>query len=802
MDHHPFPFKNQSSITVALIGPYSLFSGLTYDGFEVVGGMDQLNITALGDLNQWGDPSWFYWNQVALEIAINDVNRDPTVLSNTTIRIKRFNNGNGKYEGSEGSLGRAMALAYDIANNHQDVVAVFGDFYGRTMISDGEVYSYYKIPQCTGSTTLLKLASRTNYPYYFQLFPATGWVESIGITLKTWHVTRVGLVCSGGTANELCDQIVQVLSIKFDIQFLVRVSVDDPKPLGYIAQKLGQADARYIILIASPSDTAQIYFGLATKYNLVGSKYVWFTANQPIFGKNATAQWGSDYFKFARGMMFPMGYNSMNSYMDQLANEYVKEVQEFQAPWGISYYLYYVDGLDATFNLVPFAATDINVTTFSYLNNSKPVFYDGGSTPPPDSPQFTYATITSSSSTGTTLIFFAASGIALNFVFIGFLLFFWNIKSFHLGSKILTIIIIIGSLPSYIANMLYLNQVTVLGCLMRQWLQTCSFAVIYGTLLAKNTRLLVVYTSKDKLTTAATKEFRYICLAAGLIVVEIVLLVTWTVYSNWIVIDIMIPRDLVQQVCVNTASSKIIPIEAVLWAYNGVIILGLYFMSYYTRRVPPIHSDSNKLLISVSPSDHDSQHEELIEAVLIYLNTTSPILMDMSPRIISMANTWALKGNAKPHTKTSKLAHSTSFAQSHSQTGSIKNRNVMQTSDMYPVFYLQTGFGLMECWRKGIAFILTQHEKTFLNIISGLEEQVSHPAAFLVTAPSLVWNEKKVKFMLIDDGSQGMQERFVWKGVGGRGVLIDFPVVGKGKEFSERFSKMTGRNIVGTKTAL
>ncbi|KAI9336700.1 hypothetical protein BDR26DRAFT_474630 [Obelidium mucronatum] len=141
----------------------------------------------MSDMSLWGYSSWWYWNQQAMKFAIDQINMDPSILPNTTIKIKRFNNNaylDRQRASSPGasSPGAAMLVAQEIAIHHPDVIAVFGDFLPRDLAADAEVYSYFQIPQCAGSTLQSSMWDRNKYGYYFQTMALTGYAESIALT--------------------------------------------------------------------------------------------------------------------------------------------------------------------------------------------------------------------------------------------------------------------------------------------------------------------------------------------------------------------------------------------------------------------------------------------------------------------------------------------------------------------------------------------------------------------------------------------------------------------------------------------
>ncbi|KAJ3030583.1 UNVERIFIED_CONTAM: hypothetical protein HDU68_008476 [Siphonaria sp. JEL0065] len=251
--------KNQSSITVAIIGPYNWLPGLTFNRYELVGGYESLDIKKYSNLTRWNVDSWWFWNQYAVGKGIDHINSDPTVLPNTTIKIKRFRNSRYGMGRSDPACG--ISLANEIVNKHPDVVAVFGDFYGNDIMASGEVYSHYKIPMCSGSAVNPQLLNRHNYPYYLQTASLTGFADAIALTLQKWNVKRVALIDTHpfSTSGSYCGYISRVLESK-GFNILAQIVIAS---LDIIAQTLSHVDARYIILCSDPGTANYLYYSFA-----------------------------------------------------------------------------------------------------------------------------------------------------------------------------------------------------------------------------------------------------------------------------------------------------------------------------------------------------------------------------------------------------------------------------------------------------------------------------------------------------------------------------------------------------------
>ncbi|KAJ3030579.1 UNVERIFIED_CONTAM: hypothetical protein HDU68_008472 [Siphonaria sp. JEL0065] len=502
--------KAQSSITVGFIGPYEWLPGLTYNGSLVVGGYDQINITIMSDLDQWGLKSWWYWNQQAMHFAIEMINQDPTILPNTTIKIKRFNNHQYYKKRKNGSPGKAIAVAQEIVEEHEDVIAVFGDFFPNTMSADAEIYGYYKIPQCTGTVILTSLWDRFKYGYYFQTYALTGYAESIALLLRKWNVNRIAMIDTHSFSDPYsnCGYVSRVLE-KQGFEILARINTGETLDIDYIIKALGRVDARYIMMCGSVEGNSKMYFELAHRKQFVGPEYVWFTDNMP-FGSTPEdiERWGPDYYKHARGIYQTFGSNVGTQEMDDHELKLLKAINDFQAPWGPIFPV--------------FARTDVQLSKIDYVDGLRPLFYDGGSIPPPDGPTYTTLLISSDTPQASLLTAFMITGLVIS---IGFsIIIFINQKktAIRSGSVTFLSIMTLGSIPAYVANSMYIGVPSSFKCESTLWLQLASFVLMTSAMVFKNLRIILIYTTKVKLPKYLVQDWFWVVVLASLLVVEMV----------------------------------------------------------------------------------------------------------------------------------------------------------------------------------------------------------------------------------------------------------------------------------------
>ncbi|KAI9331063.1 periplasmic binding protein-like I [Obelidium mucronatum] len=329
--------KNQSFITFAIVGPYSWIPGLTYDGFLVVDGYEQINISELSDFDNWGPQTtglgpWFYFNQLGYTLAIEAINNNPDILPNTTIRIKRFNTEviGGLGKGHMG--GAAMIVAQEIASQHPDVVAVFGEFFTQTTIFSAQVYSHNQLPFCGCTQASKDLLDKNKYPYYIQTMPITGYGETAALLLQKWNVKRIVILTNNRfeAAGNLCYDVAAALK-KSDIEIISVIEFVNFLDASLVETQLSKVDARYMFVCTNPEAFSRLYYGLAKLKRFVGPEYVWFSTNIIQGVQNGIELYGKEYYKESRGIMIPTVMNFPSNYSEMLYRSVVENLNQEQS---------------------------------------------------------------------------------------------------------------------------------------------------------------------------------------------------------------------------------------------------------------------------------------------------------------------------------------------------------------------------------------------------------------------------------------------------------------------------------------
>ncbi|KAI9345343.1 periplasmic binding protein-like I [Obelidium mucronatum] len=603
------------------------------------------------------DLSFFFWNDVGAQIAVQTINHDQSILPSASIIIKRFNDFDPRFLDSPGdSSGYAIQVALQIQQDHPDVVAVFGGLMTGTALKTAEVY---QLPYCTAYQQSSRLLNRNLYPYYFSLIPNSGMAHAFCLLLKTWNVKRVGLITSTGSKeiiNGLGACGIRILTVsKIDKD----VSLQEIEEIGRYLQFY---DARYVILDSDPVTSGFVYFTLAALNICVGADYVWIGTNYaypiddgirrigPFYndslisdymflqGENPKDENFTDLFQYYVDMLNVLAgtnissptfdpLNGMSAFdcIGVLARGFYNALEAKSNPQlnasafsdtgysgftghplelskggdiKVSYLLFQ---LDETYWLheVGRTATDNGDIIFS---NSTPPLFHGSLEPPPDG-TITYKleTIAFSDVLGYATVFMLAIGLAICLADFVLILVFRNKQCIRSSSIAFSFLTIFGASIGFLNGYFILGIPTGWSCVGQTVTASLSFAIVSVALIIKNARIGMIFSSKTALAKRYLKISFALYIAFVGIFVEVVLLAVWLYFSKIIVsTKEFAEKQVIEFYCINESSDGK-KFGVAIMVYNIFLAASTVFTAYCTRQVKSSHSETSFLsLIIVS----------------------------------------------------------------------------------------------------------------------------------------------------------------------------------------------------------
>ncbi|ORY51281.1 periplasmic binding protein-like I [Rhizoclosmatium globosum] len=302
----------KQNITLGFVGYYCVLKGLALNG-SLVTNFNPVFNSSVVHLSDWS--GFMYFADLAWLAAIDEVNKDPTILPNVHVNVKRFSdcgsytpNLNQNYTGSSGGFASAI-MAPDIIFNHTDVIGILGNEFSTTALGATEILSNYKLPYCSAASQSPRLSDRNKYPYFWRTLAGSGLGEFFLPILKKWDVTQVAIIYQKD--DEFGYQ--SALDIKKTLQsngirILVNVGIPtkfSQRDIEYVAYLVNQTQARYIIYSAENPFVAATYYEFG-KLGLLSPSRVWFTYNFPTMNGLDV---GPDYYQMLKGLILLQAYN-------------------------------------------------------------------------------------------------------------------------------------------------------------------------------------------------------------------------------------------------------------------------------------------------------------------------------------------------------------------------------------------------------------------------------------------------------------------------------------------------------------
>ncbi|KAJ3226542.1 hypothetical protein HDU81_007251 [Chytriomyces hyalinus] len=304
-----------ATISLASVAFYCAIPNITYDG----------NSSQIVHFNSKFDPkainfddlsSFAYIADIVAQAAIRDVNNDPSILPNITVRLERFTDCgsytdgmNINYDGS--SSGYASSItAIDVVKS--GVLGVIGNEFSSAAVGEAEILSNYKIPYCSASSSSPRFSNKNNYPYFWRTLASAGSGKHFVRLLETWNVTRVSILYQKDDDNayQLYLDLLSALratsdSAKNSIHILANVAMvaaADAISIGYAAKEIESSDSRYIIISGQNQFISQVYYGMG-KLGMLNPTRVWIANNMPL-PLFDNAGFKDDYYSMLKGVIF------------------------------------------------------------------------------------------------------------------------------------------------------------------------------------------------------------------------------------------------------------------------------------------------------------------------------------------------------------------------------------------------------------------------------------------------------------------------------------------------------------------
>ncbi|KAI8845963.1 periplasmic binding protein-like I [Chytriomyces cf. hyalinus JEL632] len=269
-----------------------------------------------------GLSGFIYYNDIAMLLAVQEVNSSPTILPDVRVTVKRFSDCGPWYPNAENlytgnSEGYATAvMASDINDVHKDVIGLISNQWSATANGPAEVMSYTQIPYCAAQSTSPRFSDKNKYPYFWRTVPSLGLGEHIVQILSSWNVNRVAMVVQADDDMSYrfgVDISKTLLKQHFKMLTVVNMHTDlDAETVQDATLSLKRADARYIIVSGQTNFVAGVIYALG-KQGLFGPNIVWITYMTPQPYGDPLELFGADFYTYMEGIIFLLPLPADNS---------------------------------------------------------------------------------------------------------------------------------------------------------------------------------------------------------------------------------------------------------------------------------------------------------------------------------------------------------------------------------------------------------------------------------------------------------------------------------------------------------
>ncbi|XP_013398995.2 gamma-aminobutyric acid type B receptor subunit 1-like [Lingula anatina] len=229
-----------------------------------------------------------------VQLALNDINNHPEVLSGHTLRLVIKNTSVPANE-SMYHVGNAVAKLQELMTSKTDPPVMMLLHHGSVTETDviGEITGKLKMIQISTGSSSSTLSQRLVFPYFYRTVGS--WLDVVTIEVdfvKRFGWTRVALLAEDKRPFTEMSKEVEILLRQSGIEIVTSLFYR-VEQLGQVMEKLKELDARVIMHHADGLGSSLCHvFCQAYKYGLIGKKYVWLSLMEFV----------KDYRNFASNM--------------------------------------------------------------------------------------------------------------------------------------------------------------------------------------------------------------------------------------------------------------------------------------------------------------------------------------------------------------------------------------------------------------------------------------------------------------------------------------------------------------------
>jgi ABC-type branched-subunit amino acid transport system substrate-binding protein len=204
-------------------------------------------------------------NSAAAEMAIEDINNDPTVFPNSKIDMVSINSWDAEIKDYMTFSSGAYASIKTLSAYDQGIIGAVGDYLSSSSEFTAQILSDFNIHFCGSTQTAGTFSDKNNYPYFIRLQPGYALGSAILSLVQQWNIQRYSLVVGYDSSSLLTIQdVTTVLQSAKQYQLVNKIiitpNMQDKSDYSYPITLLKKSQVKYVFVIASSDLTADFYY--------------------------------------------------------------------------------------------------------------------------------------------------------------------------------------------------------------------------------------------------------------------------------------------------------------------------------------------------------------------------------------------------------------------------------------------------------------------------------------------------------------------------------------------------------------
>ncbi|KAF9433867.1 hypothetical protein BGZ76_008875 [Entomortierella beljakovae] len=596
----------------------------------------------------------------AIRLAASEINANNLIPgAYITLVLKDSFNG---HDPDNSGAAQAIFSTVSLLQSDNGVAAVIGDISSTLSLQSALLTSRLAIPQCSYSAGSIQLSNKDDYEYFFRTIPTElmfGSVMLDFVASRGWK--NIAVFYTADALGSQMMEYIEFQAASRDLTIGYRKAFWEAGALDVepALRELEESGQRIVIVAAVGMPQLRL-MAESVKQGLVSKDYVWLNINQitePLLGQftNLTPTDLNGLFMFDNLLELD-GYPPYESFLDKWAaldaevypyagkrSITSNEPQAYSCMMSMACaFSKVIDGNSTTLHLLssgklgpqlrPIAMNanytgpggpmmfdnngDVVFGNFILYNfqdgkvvtigtsysgvfnlTSAPMYFDGTTTPPVDTKPLSVVNPRFDSAIGVVVIAVAGLSILFSLVTMLIVIIYRKAPVIKASSPLFCCLELIGFILLYIYTIMALDIPTDYVCMARPFVLNVGFLLVVSNIVAKNFRIYRIF-HNIYVTKRVIKDSHLLRIVGTIMFGNLLVMAIWYINTPPTLQRVVRPNFNLQWTC-NNAGGSSTPYFAIMFVYDGLLLLFATYLAYMNRNVASNYNECRQIAFVV-----------------------------------------------------------------------------------------------------------------------------------------------------------------------------------------------------------